>query len=248
MNTESYAQQQYYKKHRRHHNTITFLRIFLLIAFLILWETASRLNWIDSFFFSSPTGITLFETLVSFALICILGIFSATLLWYYHPIAEVTEPYFVVLNSLPKSALAPLLIVWLGTGMNTIIIAGISVALFGSVINLYTCFKQVDEERSKLIYTLGGTKFDVYRKVILPSSVPGIISNMKVNVGLALVGVIIGEFLAARRGLGYLIIYGSQVFQLNMVITSILILCFLALLLYQLLQYLEHRNKKKNAI
>ena len=154
MNTESYAQQQYYIKHRRHHNTITFLRIFLLIAFLILWETASRLHWIDSFFFSSPsmvavyflkmlkdgsffvhTGITLFETLVSFALICILGIFSATLLWYYHPVAEVTEPYFVVLNSLPKSALAPLLIVWLGTGMNTIIIAGISVALFGSVIN-----------------------------------------------------------------------------------------------------------------
>ena len=267
MNTESYAQQQYYIKHRRHHNTITFLRIFLLIAFLILWETASRLHWIDSFFFSSPsmvavyflkmlkdgsffvhTGITLFETLVSFALICILGIFSATLLWYYHPVAEVTEPYFVVLNSLPKSALAPLLIVWLGTGMNTIIIAGISVALFGSVINLYTCFKQVDEERCRLIYTLGGTRFDVYKKVILPSSVPGIISNMKVNVGLALVGVIIGEFLAARRGLCYLIIYGSQVFQLNMVITSILILCFLALLLYQLLQHLEHRNKKKNAI
>ena len=187
MNTESYAQQQYYIKHRRHHNTITFLRIFLLIAFLILWETASRLHWIDSFFFSSPsmvavyflkmlkdgsffvhTGITLFETLVSFALICILGIFSATLLWYYHPVAEVTEPYFVVLNSLPKSALAPLLIVWLGTGMNTIIIAGISVALFGSVINLYTCFKQVDEERCRLIYTLGGTRFDVYKKVILP--------------------------------------------------------------------------------
>ena len=115
MNTESYAQQQYYIKHRRHHNTITFLRIFLLIAFLILWETASRLHWIDSFFFSSPsmvavyflkmlkdgsffvhTGITLFETLVSFALICILGIFSATLLWYYHPVAEVTEPYFMI--------------------------------------------------------------------------------------------------------------------------------------------------------
>ena len=251
MNTESYAQQQYYIKHRRHHNTITFLRIFLLIAFLILWETASRLQWIDSFFFSSPSMVAVYflKMLKDGSFFVHTGIiFSATLLWYYHPVAEVTEPYFVVLNSLPKSALAPLLIVWLGTGMNTIIIAGISVALFGSVINLYTCFKQVDEERCRLIYTLGGTRFDVYKKVILPSSVPGIISNMKVNVGLALVGVIIGEFLAARRGLGYLIIYGSQVFQLNMVITSILILCFLALLLYQLLQHLEHRNKKKNAI
>ena len=265
MNTESCAQQQYYRKHRRHHNTISFLRIFILILFLVLWETASRLSWIDSFFFSSPsmvvsyflkmlkdgsfflhTGITLSETLISFVLIFFLGIFSATLLWYFHPLAEVTEPYLVILNSLPKSALAPLLIVWLGTGMNTIIIAGISVALFGSIINLYTCFRQVDEERSKLIYTLGGTKFDVYRKVILPSSVPGIISNMKVNVGLALVGVIIGEFLAARRGLGYLIIYGSQVFQLNMVITSILILCMLALIFYQVLQHMEHSNKKSN--
>ena len=264
MNTESYAQQQYYIKHRRHHNTITFLRIFLLIAFLILWETASRLHWIDSFFFSSPsmvavyflkmlkdgsffvhTGITLFETLVSFALICILGIFSATLLWYYHPVAEVTEPYFVVLNSLPKSALAPLLIVWLGTGMNTIIIAGISVALFGSVINLYTCFKQVDEERCRLIYTLGGTRFDVYKKVILPSSVPGIISNMKVNVGLALVGVIIGEFISSKCGLDYLIIYASQVFKMDWMLMSIVILCMISMGLYGLIGFAEKWYQKR---
>ncbi len=119
----------------------------------------------------------------------------------------------MVLNSLPKSALAPLFIVWLGTGINTIIVAGISVAVFGSVINLYTGFRQVDEEKIKLIYTLGGSKRDAFCKVVLPGSVPTLLSNMKVNIGLALVGVIIGEFLAARRGLGYLIIYGSQVFR-----------------------------------
>lgn len=263
MKTESLAQQQYYLRHKHHHNTVRCLRILLFIGFMILWEVSGRAGWIDTFFFSSPTlvasyflkmlrdgtlflhtGITLLETLISFAFISTLSLISATILWYSSTLTEVLEPYLVILNSLPKSALAPLLIVWLGTGMNTIIIAGISVALFGSIISLYTCFHLVDEERSKLIYTLGGNQFDVYCKVILPSSIPSIISNMKVNVGLALVGVIIGEFLASRRGLGYLIIYGSQVFQLNMVITSIIILCFLALGLYQLLQKAEHHYKK----
>ncbi|MCL2052555.1 MAG: ABC transporter permease subunit, partial [Lachnospiraceae bacterium] len=135
--------------------------------------------------------------------------------------------------------LAPLFIVWLGTGLKTIVVAGISVAVFGSVISLYTGFKQVDPEKLKLIKTLGGNKKDAFLKVVLPASVPVIFSTMKVNIGLALVGVIIGEFLAARRGLGYLIIYGSQVFKLSMVITSIIILCFIAVGLYQIIQLLE---------
>ena len=158
-------------------------------------------------------------------------------------LTEILEPYLVVLNSLPKSALAPLLIVWLGTGMNTIIVAGISVAIFGAIINLYTGFRQVDEEKIKLIYTWREPEGYTF-KVVLPGSIPIILSTMKVNIGLALVGVIIGEFLAARRGLGYLIIYGSQVFQLNMVITSIIILCIIAMGLYQMIQWLEHYYKR----
>lgn len=258
------AQQLFVKNHRRRHHLISFLRLLILLGFLILWEGAGRLGLIDTFFFSSPsmvlscflsmvsdgsffthTGITLLETLLSFLLISIIGLICATLLWYSKTLSEIIEPYLVVLNSLPKSALAPLFIVWLGTGINTIIVAGISVAIFGSVISLYTGFKQVDKDKLKLIYTLGGTRFHAFAKVVLPACVPVILSNMKVNIGLALVGVIIGEFLAARRGLGYLIIYGSQVFQLNMVITSIIILCLIAMSLYQLLQYLEHTYLKK---
>jgi len=185
------------------------------------------------------------ETICSFFLVISLGLLGATLLWYFKSFSEIVEPYLVVLNSLPKSALAPLFIVWLGTGFHTIIVAGISVALFGCMISLYTGFQQVDKEKSTLIYTLGGTKKDVFFKVVLPHSVPTILSNMKVNIGLALVGVIIGEFLAARSGLGYLIIYGSQVFQLHMVITSIIILCIIAILLYQLIQSMEHFYKKR---
>ncbi len=254
----------YVKKHHRHHHLITLLRFFVLFLFLTLWEFSGRLELIDTFFFSSPsmvvsyfinmlldgsffthTGITLLETLLSFFLITVISIGTATLLWYSKTLSEISEPYLVVLNSLPKSALAPLFIVWLGTGMNTIIVAGISVAVFGSIISLYTGFKQVDKEKLKLIYTLGGNSFDAFHKVVLPSCIPVILSNMKVNIGLALVGVIIGEFLAARRGLGYLIIYGSQVFQLNMVITSIIILCVIAMCLYQCIQWLEHLYKKR---
>ncbi len=257
--TVSDEQTLYVKRHKRHHCFVFCMRFFILFLFLFLWETAARMQWIDTFFFSSPslvathfismlydgsffvhTGITLFETLISFVLITVISLLIAVFLWYSKTLSEIMEPYLVVLNSLPKSALAPLFIVWLGTGTDTIIVAGISVALFGSIINLYTGFKQVDQEKLKLIATLGGNRFTTLKKVVFPSSIPMILSNMKVNIGLSLVGVIIGEFLAARRGLGYLIIYGSQVFQLNMVITSILILCFIAMGLYQCLQWVEH--------
>lgn len=260
----SVNQYLFLKSHRHHHHVVTFARILLITVFLCMWELAARKEWIDVFFFSSPygivsylyrmfldhsffthTGITLLETIVSFSLVTLFSLFAATILWYVSGLAEVLEPYLVILNSLPKSALAPLLIVWLGTGTTTIIVAGISVAIFGSVINLYTGFCQADAEMLKLIYTLGGKRKDAFIKVILPSSVPMILSNMKVNIGLSLVGVIIGEFLAARRGLGYLIIYGSQVFQLNMVITSIIILCVIAMAFYKLIQSLEHHYRKK---
>ncbi|HJC23064.1 MAG TPA: ABC transporter permease [Candidatus Eisenbergiella merdavium] len=250
--------------HKKRRRMITFMRVFLLILFLAVWELCSDLDVIDAFFFSSPRrvvvnfvtlleensllthiGVTLYETLLSFLLVFLISMICATVLWYSSRLSEILEPYLVVLNSLPKSALAPLLIVWLGTGMNTIIVAGMSVALFGAIISLYTGFRQVDEEKIRLIYTLGGSRRDALFRVVLPGSIPTILSTMKVNIGLALVGVIIGEFLAARRGLGYLIIYGSQVFKLDMVITSILILCVIAMGLYQVIQGIEKFYKKR---
>ena len=251
-------QTQYLKQMKLQSFLIMLSRFLLLFSFLALWEISSALGWIDTFFFSSPSaviglfidmckdfeilnhiGITLLETLISFLAVTLLSIFTAILLVCLPKVSRVLEPFLVILNSLPKSALAPLIIVWLGTGMKTIIIAGMSVAIFGSIINMYTGFTQVEEEKIKLIYTLGGTKKDTLFKVILPSSIPIIVSNMKVNIGLALVGVIIGEFLAARQGLGYLIIYGSQVFQLDLLIMSIIILCLIAVGLYQVIQILE---------
>ena len=257
------AQELYLKKHRQHKRVVSFSRLFVFLFFLLVWELASDFGFIDSFFFSSPSlvmqcsysmmldgslfvhiGVTLLETLISFLLVFLLGITTAMLLWYSDKLSEILEPYLVILNSLPKSALAPLLIVWLGTGIKTIIVAGISVAVFGSIISLYTGFHEVDKNKLTLIRTLGGNKRDSFMKVVLPSSIPTVISTIKVNIGLALVGVIIGEFLAARQGLGYLIIYGSQVFQLHMVIMSIVLLCIIALGLYQGIQLLERKVTK----
>ena len=255
-------QEEFVKKHRRHHHEIASWRTVIFVFFLVLWEISADLKWIDSFFFSSPSrvarcfveqirsnsmlshiGVTLFETLFSFLLVLLCSLAVSTLLWYSAKLSEILEPYLVVLNSLPKSALAPLFIVWLGTGTRTIIVAGMSVAVFGSIISFYTGFQQVDPEKITLIYTLGGSRRDAFSKVVLLGSVPILLSTAKVNIGLALVGVIIGEFLAARRGLGYLIIYGSQVFQLDMVITSIIVLCIIALGFYKSIQIIEHQIK-----
>ena len=259
-NTIKTDQQLYIERCRRENILIKAARIAVLIAFIALWELASALSLIDPFFFSSPsrivllfidmcknfeifihTGITLYETILSFLIVNILSILVSVIMLSFDRFSQIVEPYLVILNSLPKSALAPLIIVWLGTGSKTIIVAGISVALFGSIINLYTGFMQVDPEKRKLITTLGGSKKDQLTKVIIPASIPIILSNMKVNIGLSLVGVIIGEFLAARQGLGYLIIYSSQVFQLDMLIMSIIILCLIALLLYQSIDWLERK-------
>ena len=255
-------QEEFIRKHRRHHHEIASWRTIIFVLFLVLWEVSANLKWIDSFFFSSPSrvarcfvdqirnnsmlahiGVTLLETLLSFLLVILFSLLVSTLLWHSKKLSEILEPYLVVLNSLPKSALAPLFIVWLGTGTRTIIVAGMSVAVFGSIISFYTGFQQVDPEKITLIHTLGGSRRDAFCKVVLPGSVPILLSTAKVNIGLALVGVIIGEFLAARRGLGYLIIYGSQVFQLDMVITSIIVLCVIALVFYKSIQIIEHQIK-----
>jgi len=262
--SELTGQQQFVTIYKRQRRLITSYRFLIMLVFLILWEVSANLGMIDSFFFSSPSrvvlqfmklcttnnlfwhiGVTLWETIISFLLVFIISLAVSTLLWYSNRLSQVLEPYLVILNSLPKSALAPLFIVWLGTGMTTIVVAGISVALFGSIISFYTGFRQCDPEKITLIYTLGGNKRDVFRKVVLPGCLPTLLSTSKVNIGLALVGVIIGEFLAARRGLGYLIIYGSQVFQLNLVITSVIILCVIAFGFYKAIQGVEYRLKRQ---
>ncbi len=250
----------YLEAEHRHRVQVRIIRAMILILFLALWELLSELGIIDSFIFSSPgrilacflqmaadgsiflhTGVTLLETLVSFLLTVVIAVAAAVLLWASRSLSEILEPYLVMLNSLPKSAMAPLLIVWLGNSIKTIIAAAVSVAVFGSILTLHTGFMQTDADKIRLITSLGGSRRDVLTKVLIPASVPLIISNMKVNVGLCLVGVIIGEFLSARAGLGYLIIYASQVFKMDLLVMSIVILCLVSTMLYQAISVLEKK-------
>lgn len=264
MSEISLAQQNFLHTQKKHKRTVTVSRLCIFILFLAVWEGAARLKLIDSFIFSSPSkalrcaygmildhtlfahiGITLFETIASFGLVLFFALAITIILWLNKRLSETLEPYLVILNSLPKSALAPLLIVWLGATYKTIIITGVSVAIFGSILSLYTSFQSVDPEKIKLIYTMGGRNYHALTKVILPANIPAMFSLMKVNIGLCLVGVIIGEFISSRQGLGYLIIYGSQVFKLDWVIMSIVILCILAWGLYSLINVLEKQYLKR---
>ena len=248
----SQRQQHYLQMLRRRQRRITVVQILIFVLFLVIWESAVRLSWIDGFIFSSPSRVvktfvgmcedgsivvhtmsTLLETIVSFLFVAVIGTGLAVALWYFTELSEILEPYLVMLNSLPKSALAPILIVWLGSNIRTIIVASISVAVFGSILTLHNGFSSMDPDQIKLIRSLGGNRIHILTKVLLPGSIPLILANMKVNIGLCLVGVIIGEFLAAKQGLGYLIIYGSQVFQMDMVVMSIILLCIMSAALYQ---------------
>lgn len=251
---------EYVKRIKRNRAMIRIYQILIFIGFLFIWEYTARRGIINSFIFCYPSklfstmismlkdgsllhhiGITLYETLIGFAIVIAGSLIIATLFWWNETLSRVLEPYLVILNALPKSALAPVLIVWLGANKTTIIVCACSVAIFGSILNIYTGFVNVDSDKIKLIETLKGNRFQCLRLVVLPSNIPNIISIMKVNIGLCLVGVVIGEFLAAREGLGYLIIYGSQTFKMSNVLLSILILCVIAMLLYMVLQHIEKK-------
>lgn len=239
---------------------VTFFRYFILIAALILWELSARMGWIDPFIMSSPSqvmstvarlyngnelfrhiGITLYETVVGFVLGTILGTLIAILLWWSKSLSRILDPYLVVLNALPKIALGPILIVWFGAGVKSIIIMGLLISLVVTVMTVLAGFDEITGEKQLLMRTLGATKLQILTMVVLPASVPTIMSALKISVGMSWVGVIVGEYLVSRAGLGYLIVYGSQVFKLDLVMASIVILCVLAAAMYYAVAFFEKR-------
>jgi len=237
---------------------IKFTQIFILIMVFGLWEILAKLKIIDPFITSQPSRIintiinlykegvlfrhifiTCIETIIGFTLGTILGTLVAIILWWSEFISKVSEPYLVVLNSLPKIALGPVFIVWIGAGPAAIIAMTLAISLIVTILEVLNGFMAIDKDKAKLVRAFGGTKLQIMAKVILPASLPTIINALKVNVGLSWVGVIVGEFLVSKAGLGYLIVYGGQVFKLDLVMTSVLILSVAAALMYQGVVYLE---------
>ena len=259
----SQKQLDYLKKMKKRKCLVRSTQVLILIVFFVIWEIAAQQNIIDPFLFSQPSrmisamtdmatsgilfkhiGVTLYETVLGFLLGTIFGTLIAILLWWNDFISDVTEPYLVVLNSLPKTALAPIIIVWLGNNMTSIIATALMTSIFVTIMTVLNGFLHIDSDKIKLIQTFGGTKKQVLTKVILPASVPTIISALKINVGLSFVGVIVGEFLVAQYGLGYLIVYGSQIFKLDWVMLSVILLAIMAAIMYQLIVLLEKKFLK----
>ena len=260
-NTEYSPEHQNYLRRRTLH--VLFVRgaqLFLLVGFFVLWEVAASRGWINAFIFSQPTRIwvatlrlaregelwrhlswTVWETVLGFSIGTVAGILIAILLWWSTFISKVMDPYIVVLNSVPKVALGPIFVVWLGTNITAVVAMAISVSIIVTIMMMHTGFKEVDPNQIKLVRTFGGTKGQILRKVVIPASVPTMIAALKVNVGLSLVGTIVGEFLASKAGLGYLIIYGGQVFNMSLVMASVLLLLAVSVILYYGVTFLEEK-------
>lgn len=250
---------QYLRQQTKESWLIYMAQLAILIVGMGLWEIAGRLKWIDVLLFSYPSkiisllwsklldgtllphvGATVFETFVGFALGTLFGTLLATVIWWSPFLSRVLDPYIVVLNSMPKVALGPLFIVGLGPGLLSIIATTLSITVIITTLVVYSSFKGVDENLVKVVRIFGADKRMVFQKVILPASFPTIVSTLKVNVGLAWVGVIVGEFLVSKIGLGYLIIYGFQVFNFTLVISTLFVIAIVATVMYKAVCMLEN--------
>ena len=254
----------YLKGQKKKNIIVTLARAGILVFVILLWEILARTGAIDSFISSSPSrmlscfvdlvkggelakhvGITLWETVVSFFLATTLGTLTAVLLWWFESVRKILEPYIVVLNALPKIALGPIIIIWMGTDQPAIITMALAISLFITILNTLSGFLSVEKSKLMLMKTLGATKWQTLTKLVLPYNLPNIIDALKINVGMCWVGTIMGEYLVSHAGLGYLIIYGGQIFKLDLVMTSTVILCFLAGLMYYAVALLQKFVSKK---
>ena len=253
------------KKLKKDKIIITIFQILIPFIFIIIWQILADFNIINTFICSSPIKVletvinlytqknlfnhiwvTTYETIFSFSIATILGTIIASILWWFKKLHNVIEPYLTILNSLPKVALGPIIIIWFGAGIKSITFMALLISLIITIINVYEGFNSVSQNKIKLMKTLGAKKHQTFFKLILPNSLNSIISAVKINVSMSLIGVIMGEFLVSKKGIGYLILYGSQVFNLSLVISGIFILCILAALMYYIVSFIEKRISKKD--
>ncbi|MBQ8425063.1 MAG: ABC transporter permease [Clostridia bacterium] len=237
---------------------IYFFRVLLLVSIIGLWELSANKNWVDPFITSSPSRIikqigvlyesgslfthiftTLNETLLAFILSTLIGFSIAITLFVIPPLKRVLEPYIIILNSLPKIALGPLIIIWVGIGTKAIVTMGILICFVIAIINMLNSYLSVPNEKIMLLKSMGANKLQILTHLILPATIPDFISTLKINLGMAWVGVIMGEYLSSKAGIGYLLVYGGQVFKLDLVMSAIVILCFLSGIMYGIIAIIE---------
>lgn len=249
---------QFLRAMRLRQAAVTLAQFVLLAAFLGLWQLAGTWRIVDPFITSQPSAImqtladlakdgslgynlavTVTETFVGFGIGTAVGIAIAGLFWWWDFLSDVADPYVVVLNATPKMALGPVFIVWLGATLTAVIALAVSISLFVTILSVYSAFRQADPEKLVVVSSFGASKWQQFTKVVFPSAVPTIIATLKVNIGLSLIGAIVGEFLASNAGLGYLIIYGQNIFNMSLVMTSLVILTVIAGVMYYMISLLE---------
>lgn len=259
----SKARKDYLKKIRKDKVIVLFGQLAIFAIFIGLWELLAFTGVLDPFFFSSPSRIvttiidlakggnlwihiwtSLYETLIGFALATVIGVVIAIILWWSEKLRRMMEPYLIILNSLPKIALGPMIIFWVGSGTGATIVMCILICVVLTIISMLNAFISCDSDKLLLMKSMHANKFQILFKLILPNSLPQFISVLKINVGMSWVGTIMGEYLSSKAGLGYLINYGSQILKLDIVMASITLLCILAAGMYFLVSPFEKRYKK----
>lgn len=255
--------QLFLKRKKRKKFIIRLIQILIIAILVFIWQLLADMKVINTFISSSPKDvlntvislhkagnlykhiwITVYETLISFSLGTLIGIIIASILWRFKILAKVLDPYLTVLNSLPKVALGPIIIIWAGAGMKSIIVMALLISVIITIINIYQGFIETDPSKIKLMNSFNATKTQIYFKLVLPASFSNIISTLKINISMSLIGVIMGEFLVSKEGIGYLIMYGSQVFNLSLVVSGIIILALVATIMYYLVLYIEKKLVK----
>lgn len=254
---------KYLKSIKKEKTLVICFQLLLFVSFIFLWQLLADKKIINSFIFSSPKKIietilnipskelinhiwtTIYETIISFSIATILGTFLAAILWWNKILQKIIEPYLTILNSLPKVALGPIIIIWFGAGIKSIIFMALLISLIITIINVYEGFNNVNKNKIKLMKSLKANKRQIFFKLVLPNSFSAIINSLKINVSMSLIGVIMGEFLVSKKGIGYLILYGSQVFNLSLVISGIFILCIISAFMYYIVSFIEKRLTKQ---
>lgn len=252
------------KEEKREKKVILLWQITILICFFTLWELLSKVGIIDSFLFSSPSEIilllvkyiksgelfkhiyiSLIEVVLGVVIGTVGGVLIASILWYSDKLSKILDPFFAILNALPKTALAPIIIIWAGTGIRGIVVVAISILIVITILSVYNYFKNVEEDKIKMMKSFNATKTQIFLKLVFPTNIINIINVIKINIGMSWVGVIVGEFLVSRAGVGYLIMYGGQVFQLDLVMMGTFVLALLAYVMWKMIDVLEKYLLKK---
>lgn len=259
----SKEQKYYLKSIKKEKLLVLFTQIILLIILLGSWEILVEKNIINGFIYSSPSRImktiyelfitdnlfihiyvTLKEVIISFILGMIISFILALILYEFKFIAKVIDPFLTMLNSLPKVALGPLIIIIFGANINSVIIMALLISSIVSLITIYNGFNNTDPYRLKLLKSFNASKIQILKTLVIPSSYPTIITSLKLNISLTLIGVIMGEFLVSKEGIGYLIVYGKQVFNLDYVMSGIVLLAIISYIIYKFIISIEYKLLK----